>query len=211
LLDFSRHITLSFLATFPRQTTQTRRPEVNLLASTLEECMSPILIAALFIACAEPAHPIRTAGVDPSTTSCPEGSVEASDSSLFIDYMVLNWVNLYPEFTETATYNGSPATCIQTDTMGIQQIFEINGQPFGSLTIAANETGSIDLTAFTGQFRVDLHGASEPVVFESTDIDSGTLFINQSPNAFEAEASFEAYTNNQQLSIHLFSNGTSPL
>ena len=173
--------------------------------------MSPVLIATLLVSCAEPAHPIRTANDNTATSSCPEGMVEASSSSLLVNYMVLNWVNFYPQFIEAKSYDSGPATCIQTDAMGIKQIFEINNQAFGSLTIASNATGSIDLTSFTGDFRVDLYGASAPVVFESEDIDSGSLYIEQSSNHFEAEATFQAYKDDQQLSIHLFSNGRTEL
>jgi len=125
--------------------------------------------------------------------------------------MVLNWINLYPSYDASETYAGSPASCIQTDGLGVQQIFEINGKAYGSVTISTNATGNIDLDNFSGVLSVDLYGANNPVVFDLGTIDSGSLFIEHSTNHFEAEASFEAFKDSQQLSMHLFSNATSEL
>jgi hypothetical protein len=170
-----------------------------------------IVIATLLVSCAEPAHPIRRAADTGDKTDCPTGMVAAATSDLFVDYMVLNWVNLYPVYDESKTYSGDPATCIQTNGMGIQQIFEINGQAYGSVTISSNATGNIDLNNFTGKLSVDLYGAYDPVVFDSTDMDSGSLYIDLSENSFEAEASIEAFKDSQQLSMHLFAAATSEL
>ena len=138
-------------------------------------------------------------------SACPINMAPAQSADLLIDYMVLNWINLYPTYNNAGSYTGSPATCVQTDGMGIQQTFEINNKPYGTITISAQQTGTIDLTNFPGIFTIDLHGADVPVIFDhTTDFDSGTLIINASTGSFDAEATVEGYSDTQQLTMHFF-------
>ena len=168
-----------------------------------------MFVLALIGACAEPASPIIRVTDTGDVSGCPEGMTPAQSASLLIDYMVLNWINLYPTYDNANTYTGGPATCIQTDGMGVRQVFEINGQPYGTITISASEVGTIDLPTFTGTFEVDLYGADVPVVFDAaTDFDSGTLILDAMSGNFSAEATMEAYSDTQQLTMHFFSEAS---
>jgi hypothetical protein len=172
-----------------------------------------IATVMLIAACAEPAHPIMKASPDTGgSNDCPVGMAPAKSSDLLIDYISLNWINLYPSYDSTKSYSGTPATCIQINGMGVQQTFEINNKAYGTLSISTPSVGNVDLNTFTGVLDVDLYGADVPVLFSNTiGFDSGSLYITAGQDSFEAEASIEAYTDSQQLSIHFFSAATTGL
>lgn len=93
--------------------------------------------------------------------------VPASSAQMSISALSVDASTRIAYFQPGATYEGhGPSACVDPDGGGARFIFTVGDEPFGAVTLIADETGSLSL-ADDGTFQVEIFGhIDEPVTFE---------------------------------------------
>lgn len=109
--------------------------------------------------------------IDTGDTGVPcaqEGWVATTTASLQIPSLQLDAGTLLAGFDPTAEYPNGPAACADPSGGGAAWIFEVDGKPFGMLTVQADRAGSLNLGQ-EGSVQFDMFGAESPVTFTNAD------------------------------------------
>lgn len=134
-------------------------------------------IGLLLAGCEEGGSWDRPDPVDPVTGGCAEGLDSAVSANLVVSELIVDGVGLLAQFEPTARYEGVPSACAASGAIDLVMVFEVEGVPYGALSVAADDVGGYDVLDAGIEVSLDLFGATEPVVFTTGDWQSGTWFV----------------------------------
>lgn len=174
------------------------------------------LVALVFfalVACDdfEPAPPNPDTDSDSGlsgTDGCGLGMARAADASLIISQLTVDGGGLVTDFVQGNVYDGVPAACTRPDATAFELIFEVGGQPFGSIRMRHNGPGSYDPNTPGGDnnealLMLDLFGADVPTLYGAGDWEQSTWTVDTEDLATTSDFFGTAFSGGENTSINL--------
>lgn len=128
--------------------------------------MRALLLLGFTITAGCDLRPVPTTGQDDSgDATCPQaGWVPATDARLTMTSFVLDGMGITVGFEPGAVYETGPSACVDPEGGGAAFTFAVAGEPYGTVTMIAPETGGLTVGA-DGSFEVTLFGEDPPITF----------------------------------------------